>query len=537
MYRFSLNRTTEFLLLLIIPLCLMITMFVLRDHQGSYWEWKLQDPTYYYLFDILNILNLQLPEQLAHPGTPLYVVGAGIVKGMHPFTSSVELTRLVLESPEYYLKAVSSVFILINAFVLFLTGYVALQVFNSPLAALTVQISPFLSKLIIKRALLVGPEVLLISSTLLMMMVIMVAIKDREFLANITRYAILFGLVAGFTGASKLTAAPLCILPVLFLANRKAIAIYLSAGAISFIMFSLPFIAQVVVDIPGYLNYMGNNAVQVTATDSPGGVIIIDYAIRAAKLLRRPVLSVPILLSIICMFVIWRHKNRQNYTYANLEYRAIITITIAQLIQVLVIARQPNAYYMNPSYMLGVFHLLLVFRLIWQLIPEGKRPSWMTAKRAGSLFVVIAVIAGAGSVIILNRELIERHQLALAVDNEDYKACARIYIFAASSPSYALYSGNKMAGLKFSDALVNVIPENDYWIDDIYNQKKVTFFGRQGPADMTQLQQAYSCFYFRGNRSGGIQNFLSRFAPSFEIDNYCSTRDEVIATQGINCKN
>jgi hypothetical protein len=537
MYRSSLNRNIEVLMLLIMPLCLIVTMFVLRDHQGNYWEWKLLDPTYFYLFDILNILNLQMPEHLAHPGTPLYVIGAGVVKLMHPFTNSLDLTRMVLESPEHYLKAVSSAFILINAFVLFLAGYVALQVFSSPLAALTVQISPFLSKLIIKRALLVGPEILLISSTLLMMMVIMMAIRDREFLVNITRYAILFGLVAGFTGASKLTAAPLCVLPVFFLANRKAIGIYLGTGTISFVLFSLPFMAYVVSDIPGYLNYMENNAVQVSATDNPGGLFIIDHAIRAVKLLRRPVLSIPVLLSIICMFVIWRHKNRQDFTHENLEYRAIIAITMAQLIQVLVIARQPNAYYMNPSYMLGLFHLLLVCRLIWQLIPEEKRPSFITAKRTGSLLVVIGLIAGAGSVIKLDRELVERHQIAISADNEDYKSCARIYIFAASSPSYALYTGNKMAGLKFTDALANVIPKNDYWIDDMYDQENVTFFGRQGPADMKQLQQTYSCFYFRGNRPGGIRNFLTRFAPNFKIENECSTRDEVILTQGISCKN
>ena len=51
----------EVLVISLLPMALIATLFILRSDAGPFWQWRALDPSYIYLFDALNILNLQLP--------------------------------------------------------------------------------------------------------------------------------------------------------------------------------------------------------------------------------------------------------------------------------------------------------------------------------------------------------------------------------------------------------------------------------------------------------------------------------------------
>lgn len=510
-------------------------MLVLFDSAGPFWQWKLLDPTYFYLFDSLNLVNLQAPGQLAHPGSTVYLIGAAVVRLMHPLTSGDEIARLVLAAPETYLTAISRTFIVVNALALWVLGIAAYAVFRSPLAVVALQLAPYLSRLILKRGMLVGPETMLIAGTLILMTVVVLALRDNRLAENRTRFAVAFGIAAGLGLATKLTAGPIYILPLILLAAPSAIFVYLLTSIVAFAVFAAPFTVQIASDFPGYINYMLTEAVQVEMSGSSGDGFLSNHLSTMMGLLKRPVMNVPIILSIITLFTVTWARKTGGIGFADIEVRAIIAILAAQLFHAFAVALQPVAFYLIPSYMLSALAVLLVARVTWRSCPETWRQSTRVPVWIGSGLLALLAISSLSGVFKLDEELQQRRAVAAAVDNQAFGTCARIYIFAASSPSYALYLGDRVTGFRFTNRLRSVVSPNEFWIDDWSDQRNVIFRNHAGVQDFKSVASRYSCLYFRGNRPGGIGNFIARNAPDLKLDFSCSTKDENIATFGIGC--
>lgn len=510
-------------------------MVVLFDTAGPFWQWKLLDPTYFYLFDSLNLINLQGPGHLAHPGSTVYLIGAAVFRLMHPLVSADEITRLVLSSPEAYLTAVSQTLIVVNALALWALGIAGYAVFRSPLAIIALQLAPFLSRLILKRGMLVGPEAMLIASTLIFMTILVLALKDNRLAEYRGRFAVAFGVAAGLGVATKLTAGPIYILPLILLVTPQAIALYAISSAVSFGVFAFPFALQITGDFTGYINYMFADAVQVEIADIAGGVGFTDHMGRMLGLLKRPIMNVPLILSAFALIAVWFQRKSGDVRFSEPEVRVIIAILVAQLFHAFVVALQPVAFYMVPSYMLSALAVLLVARLGWRMAPARWRSSPRTPIWIGSILIGALAFSSLNGVFKLDIELQERRTVARSIGNQAFASCARIYIFAASSPSYALYLGDRVTEFRFSKALQTLLPPNDYWIDDWSDQSNVTLRNRNGLQDFKDVVNRHSCLYFRGTRPGGIGNFITRNAPDLKLDYSCSTKDERIATYGVGC--
>ena len=144
--------------------------------------------------------------------------------------------------------------------------------------------------------------------------------------------------------------------------------------------------------------------------------------------------------------------------------RTLFAIGIAQILQAVFIAKQANAYYMIPSFMLSPLSLVLSLRWL-----QGRLSATIPefAKTALTAVLTAAVVIGSGtSVWRLDNELRELKFRAFSSQPEKFDKCIRIFIYAASSPVYALYLGDRTTGFRFTDRLRKVIPVNDFWIDD-----------------------------------------------------------------------
>ena len=160
------------------------------------------------------------------------------------------------------------------------------------------------------------------------------------------------------------------------------------------------------------------------------------------------------------------------------------------------------------------------------------------AKTALTAVLTAAVVIGSGtSVWRLDNELRELKFRAFSSQPEKFDKCIRIFIYAASSPVYALYLGDRTTGFRFTDRLRKVIPVNDFWIDDWLDQSQLDLRSTEGlvaPGPVLKKAQQ-SCLYLRGLRPGQISAFLRRHAPGMAFDMSCSTPDEPIATAGVDC--
>ena len=479
------------------------------------------------MFDVLNLLNLQSPGHLAHPGVPVYTIGAVLIKVLHPFTPIDQLTSQIVNTPEQYLRSLSTLFILLNGLVLWLAGLVAYRTFNSYPAAMAIQLAPFLSKLILKRGFLVTPETLLISATLLLVIVALLALREGELEGRRNRYAILFGLAAGFGVAIKLTAAPIFILPVFILAQPRAIMVYALASGVSLLIFAAPALGAF--DL--FASFV-NEAVfsNTSPSQDPGSAFgNLDVVL---NILKRPVLNVSLLLSIICVTLSIR-KSGLPQALGCVKMRAIFGVMTAQLIHAALVAKQPNAYYMIPSFMLSPLSVILSVRYLSALI-SFDRYRYASQQVVGTVLFLAMVIAQIPGIQRLDRELKSLNQQSAQANVETFNHCARIYHYPASTLVFALFLADRVTGYRFTNELEGMSQANDFWIED-WAMKEAQVRNWAGEVNGNQIVADYPCLYFRGNRKGRVEEFLRNFSPDTSTTTTCSIPNEKIITVGVDC--
>ena len=337
------------------------------------------------------------------------------------------------------------------------------------------------------------------------------------------------GLHAGFAVAIKLTAAPIYVLPILVLGTWRSAIVYGITTTASFVLFLVPAWGS----YPEFIDFISEVVIapRSGSGSNAGSFGNLDAIIR---ILKRPVLSVPLALSalvLVATLIIEGLRNGIRYV----ELRTLFAIGIAQILQAVFIAKQANAYYMIPSFMLSPLSLVLSLRWL-----QGRLSATIPefAKTALTAVLTAAVVIGSGtSVWRLDNELRELKFRAFSSQPEKFDKCIRIFIYAASSPVYALYLGDRTTGFRFTDRLRKVIPVNDFWIDDWLDQSQLDLRSTEGlvaPGPVLKKAQQ-SCLYLRGLRPGRISAFLRRHAPGMAFDMSCSTPDEPIATAGVDC--
>ena len=71
-------------LLLIVPLIALIGIRDLTEKKGPLWLSPNLDPSYVYFLNSLLILHGQPPAHIDHPGTPVQLIGAAVLRSKHP---------------------------------------------------------------------------------------------------------------------------------------------------------------------------------------------------------------------------------------------------------------------------------------------------------------------------------------------------------------------------------------------------------------------------------------------------------------------
>lgn len=515
--------------LLVLPACFLLAVLILRDSAGPFWMWYGIDPDYAYLINALKILNLTPPGHVDHPGTPVQWLGALVLKATSPTASSGHIIETVLADPEAHMHRIALVIAGLNAGILFAAGVVGYAVFRDILPALMVQAAPFVSSQILRHGIALKPEPLLVFSVMALITVTLLALRPGAVEANRQRLAISFGVVLGFGVACKITFAPLFLLPLFLLGQPKAILTFTVAGLIAFLLFTLPalgayeqFTDWIVRLFLGSQHHGGGAATVI----DPG-----TYPRNIYRLFTRPFFGITFILAVLTLVAARRRDHMPGP-----ELRALKGVVLAQTVMVLMVAKQLSAHYMIPAYMLTALSGALLYRIVPALGLGGA----LARRRFGRVFPVLLAliaIAQAFGVARLDRQFRDMRETALSMDNGRFSACARIYGYSASSPSFALYNGNLQSGFPFSGQLKRLRPENDFWLN-IFTGDKPTGELRDwtGGRDLRQVLSHYPCAMFRGSRRGALAAFLAAEAPGAVYDTSCSTRHEEVFTMGVDCQ-
>ncbi len=507
--------------LFVLPLLFVAAALALRQAGGAFWEWHVADPSYFYLFDAVHLVRLQPPGQSFHPGTPVQLLGALALKLANPLSSGAEIAARAFADPEAHLRVISNALIAVDAAALLAAGFAARAFAGNLALALFVQAAPFFSMVILKNAYHAKPESLLIAVALMLAILVFRARAPSRGLA------VAFGVVAGLGVATKLTAAPVFLLPLFLLGGFRGIALYAASAAAAFALFTFPA-------WPNFAKVAEFTLAVLARSGAYGGgsQLVIDlarYPRDVIDVASRPVVHLQLLFGWVAL-AIWAWRRRRGLAVPAFELRALAGLALAVLVQVLAVAKQPTANYMVPAYMLMPPAAVLFYRFVAGL-GWGAETLRRRARLAVSLALLALVAAQPFAVRRQYAELAWKRAEAARIDNARFAACARIYFFPASSASFALFLGDWWTGGREGAAVARHVGADEYW----YEQNTKDLRDAHGSRDLARIVADSTCVFLRGGHPGPIGDYLARHVPQVRFDRACSTREEVVMTWGVDC--
>ena len=99
------GRSLRLVALAIIPFLYAAAGLALKASRGPYWLGTNTDPEYAYLFNALLIASGRAPFHVDHPGTPVQMIGAVVLRALSAVSGRGVLADDVITRPEAYLAA------------------------------------------------------------------------------------------------------------------------------------------------------------------------------------------------------------------------------------------------------------------------------------------------------------------------------------------------------------------------------------------------------------------------------------------------
>ena len=319
--------------------------YITTSYRGQHF-----DPEYAYLFNSLNIINGIAPWHIDHPGTPLQMLGAMVIKASHPFTNSKSITGFAFTNPEIYLTRINFVINILIVLTIFVLGIATYFVTENIFLTLIMQLSPLFSLTILASFSRVSPEPILLIITLLLAGALISLLKF-DLNQHLKTYLALFSIIIGLGIALKISFLPLAIIPGILFWKRKKLSLYLLGVLASFVIFTLPIIFR-------YKSILAWTF-QLSLHEKKygkGALGIVDPASFLHSfiniLTKEWIFSLILLICLI--FLLTKTFAPKKLTQEkSIEYYLILGCVLAQLLQIIIVSKHYNLRYMLPAFSLS----------------------------------------------------------------------------------------------------------------------------------------------------------------------------------------
>lgn len=510
----------------VLPLVFVAILVAMRGSSLPFWQSFNLDPDYYYLLNGLRIFEGLPPTDISHPGTPVQVLIAAVIRVMYPFASSDQVVDAVLSHPEDVLMASTSVIYALVGLSLWLMGRsIFLATGGALLPALLAQGTPMLSRIIPKFGLHPKPEAFMIIAAALLIAAIMPMVRDRR---PDDRSAALAGIVMALGVACKVHFAVLGVIPLLLL-DRRRLLIYIGVGAVALAVFIAPAIPSWEI----WVKWMGG-LIMGSGAYGQGPETVIDptrYPQAIRKIFSSKLFfTVVIVLSVIQMVAYVRMRRRGLITQ-DWHARLLVGLIAAQILVVLSVAKQSAAHYLIPGLMLTGPSLAA----LWSLSRQGIRPR--IHRRTWLGIAALLAILQVPQMIRQNNELKGWTTEQMAIDlDAGFPGCAKVYFDAASAQSYAFQRGDMNAQGRYSEKLSHLFPADEYtWFTHDHTYWKHGLMQWLRPVHLQEILDRYGCAVFRGNLPNSALPQARTMIPDFTFDDRCDMGEETLLTKGVRC--
>jgi hypothetical protein len=506
------NKRLCYAVLAVLPMLLALTAVYLNNARGPFWLGSNLDPEYVYLLNAANLAGLKGVGHIDHPGTPVQVLGAVIIRVVHFFNFSAEMDWRtdVLQRPEYYLSAINAVMVGLNAFMLFILGLVTFHWSRNIWFSVWLQLAPFLSITLLQFGLTrVSPEPLLFFSSLAMVTLFVNlaflapgaeagagAAKKQAF------FIILLALITGFGIASKVTFIPMMIIPLVVLPRFKNKLLYLGVSIYSFVMFTLPIVRM----YPRFFDWIYKLLSHSGRYGSgPSGLLASQNYLKNIKelLVGDLFFSFSLVLALAIVIATLLIPTLRKISRSSVYFKLLAAVAAAQLFGLLMVSRHSASHYLLPVLNLSGISVLLVYlylRQVW-LLP-GLSSKKITPVTVIFLCLVLMGLNPPGKIKQLVSRLTHLKEKSLALHQEveeKYRDYAKIYYYRSSSPEYALKFGNDLSRSYHSEIL-QTLYKNVYFYD-IWTKRFTLFDYHQSIAFKAIRAKYGDKIIFQGSRN------------------------------------
>ncbi|SEH32031.1 hypothetical protein [Magnetospirillum fulvum] len=507
------------LVLLILPILFVAVLFAMRTVSLPLWQQFNLDPDYYYLLNGLRLVEGLAPTDVSHPGTPIQVFVALVLRLMHPTDPALAVVAAVLADPEGHLLTITTFLYPLVGLALAGLGLAFRRATGSLSAGLLAQSAPFLSMIVPKFALHPKPEAFLIIAAALVLIATLPLLRPEP---RRDRQALWLGLAIGFAIACKLQALTLGLVPLFLLDRRRLVLLALAVPA-AFLLFTLPAWPSADIWI-GWVSKM----VLHSGAYGGGAATVIDparYPRAIVALFGSKLIFTAVFVASLAALIAALRRRRFDP-----RSRLLAGLVLAQLFTVLIVAKQSAAHYMLPALMLTGPALGLLFLIS----AETARPLWHRRGWAALGLALVALTIPA--LRTQTAELARWTRAAQSFDTSRFAACAKIDYDTASSLPYALLRGDLNAQGRYSPHLARLMPADTYaWFVNDHTWWSHGFMHWTRRLDIATETAAYPCLVFRGSQPYMAIPMAEREIPGFRLDDRCEIGDETVFTMGVTC--
>jgi len=517
--------------LLVLPALFVAVLFVMRGSSLPFWQVFNLDPDYYYLLNGLMIVEGLAPTDVSHPGTPVQVFVALVLRLMHVGQPTGAVVEAVLNAPEAHLAVITTVLYPLVGLALVVMGGAFLRTTGRLAPALLAQSAPFLSMIIPKFGLHPKPEPFLIIAVCLLMAAALRVVRAPALLTAPTltdRHAGWLGAAIGFGIACKMQFLALGLVPLFMLDRRRLLLVLPLATIAGFLVFTAPAFPSR--DI--WFDWVGRMVLHSGAYGA-GATTVVDtgrYPKAIIGLFGSKLIFTAVFVASLLALAGYARLRRRGLLAAEPLARLLAGILCAQAFLILIIAKQAAAHYMVPALMLTGPSLAILWVLSAKVFPVRSHGRvWLGLGVALGLITVHAVWKQ-------NAELARWTREAQAFDMGRFGACAKIDFDSSSSLAYAFQRGDLNTLGRYSAKLAERMPADTYaWFINDHTWWTHGLMQWNRRLDLKEVAASYPCLVFRGNQPYTALPMATQQIPGFKPDDSCEVGEEGVFTRGIMC--
>jgi len=374
------------LIFIVVPLCLFIFM-LFRIAEGHFFYQSWIDPVYAYLMNGLTFaLGSNDIGHIDHPGTPLQLFCALIIRIVGWMRGTNDLATDVLTNPESYIRIIVLALISINCLLLWMLGLFAFKNLKNRYMAVVIQLIPMLSFQLVSFMCVVACEsVIDLLSFAIVACIILYDSKNE----GRTKLLVIIAVLSALMVSTKISTLCILIVPFFFFEKLKSKVSYLLLAVLFIIVFITP-----VLDKLGYfMSFIGRIGTH-TGQYGSGEQKLFDFTIFFQSLRMMVTKELYFTLHLLLLLVGWIVITKRNIK-GSLK-RLYMGITLATVIQVVIVARHYGFHYLMPVFaMFMPLHAYFWFQLYREKIAS-------ISTRTASLIVILMVIGAFTRLIIMN---------------------------------------------------------------------------------------------------------------------------------------